>query len=160
MFTVRGGDVQLGTDADVVDLLNELPWVNRSSSSEDIRVCGVAGRSHPSRPRKGRSITAFFQVISEASPITSSEVDLGVVAQAALHGAACAVVLDTVARKGSELTVVSLDGEIYQYLAARIDQHRPNAIVQTHYARGAVEANLCAESRRLNSVLMVRMVAS
>ena len=76
----------------------------------------------PLAPPKGRSSRAHFQVISEASPRTSSRSVCGVIAQAALERPPGPVVLDPIAPKRQDGAVVGVDRHLHIDLAVGLGQ--------------------------------------
>ena len=93
----------------------------------------------PLPPPYGMPTTAHFQVIHIARALTSSRLDVLVVADAALGRAAAEVVLDAVAGEDLDRAVVHLHREVDGQLAARLAQDAAQAGVEVQALGGQVE---------------------
>ena len=77
------------------------------------------------------------------------EIDFGVIAQAALHRPAGAVVLHAVADERAQLAVVHLDGDLHLHFAAGRDEERAQAVGQLELVGGPVEISWTASKERI-----------
>ena len=131
-----------------------IAWSSERSSS-------FAGQlTPPLAPPNGIPTTAVFQVISEASAPHLVDVDLGMEPNAALVGAACAVVLDPVAGVDVDLAVGLLDRDLDGDLAIGSPEDDPEVIGELQSVGGEIEVVADdLEVRHLSALPVLRLRA-